>query len=193
MPAIPRWSAPSGSCRRAPITLLQSVEEVARSSRAIAAACLCDADHALGRRYGRDRRGAQGALSAHRRPAQGGHLLRHHQPPGGGEAGRAAWSSHDRGRLAEFLQLAAAQGGGRARRLPARGAGAARREIDWTLFGSIASLGITAGASAPEVWSRRSSAPFAERYRVSVETVTAADEDIFFPLPRALRENEAAE
>ena len=25
------------------------------------------------------------ALSRHRRPAQGGHLLRHHQPPGGGQ------------------------------------------------------------------------------------------------------------
>ncbi len=46
------------------------------------AACLCDADHAVDRRYRGDRRAAEGALSADRRPAQGRHLLRHHQPPG---------------------------------------------------------------------------------------------------------------
>jgi 4-hydroxy-3-methylbut-2-enyl diphosphate reductase len=34
---------------------------------------------------------------------------------------------------------------------------------------------------------------FAERYTVKVETVTTADEDMFFPLPRVLRGPEAAE
>jgi 4-hydroxy-3-methylbut-2-enyl diphosphate reductase len=34
---------------------------------------------------------------------------------------------------------------------------------------------------------------FAERYRVDVETVSAAEEAVFFPLPRALREPLAAE
>ena len=34
---------------------------------------------------------------------------------------------------------------------------------------------------------------FAERYAVNVDTVTTADEDMFFPLPRALRGTEAAE
>ena len=34
---------------------------------------------------------------------------------------------------------------------------------------------------------------FAERYTIGVETVAAAEENVFFPLPRALRENEAAE
>ncbi len=38
---------------------------------------LCDADHAVDRRHRRNRRAAQGALPAHRRPAQGRHLLRH--------------------------------------------------------------------------------------------------------------------
>ena len=42
-------------------------------------------------------------------------------------------------------------------------------------------------------WSRRSSAPLPSAMTVSVETVTTADEDMFFPLPRALRGNEAAE
>jgi 4-hydroxy-3-methylbut-2-enyl diphosphate reductase len=66
-------------------------------------------------------------------------------------------------------------------------------DIDWNLFGNIASLGVTAGASAPEVLVEEIIDAFAERYTVSVETVAAAEEDVFFPLPRALRENEAAE
>src|SRR5256712_12632995 len=66
-------------------------------------------------------------------------------------------------------------------------------EIDWSVFGSIASLGVTAGASAPEVLVEEVIGAFAERYAVSVETVTTADEDMFFPLPRVLRGTEAAE
>ena len=66
-------------------------------------------------------------------------------------------------------------------------------EIDWSVFGSIASLGITAGASAPEVLVEEMIGAFAQRYAVTVETVTTADEDMFFPLPRVLRGNEAAE
>ncbi len=65
-------------------------------------------------------------------------------------------------------------------------------DIDWSLFDGIASLGITAGASAPEVLVEEIIDAFAARYAVSVETVTAADEDVFFPLPRTLRENAAA-
>ena len=66
-------------------------------------------------------------------------------------------------------------------------------EIDWGLFGNIKSLGITAGASAPEVLVEEIIAAFATRYEVNVETVSAAEEAVFFPLPRALRESEAAE
>jgi len=66
-------------------------------------------------------------------------------------------------------------------------------DIDWTIFGNIASLGITAGASAPEILVEETLDAFAQRYTVSVETVTATEENVFFPLPRGLRENEAAE
>ena len=66
-------------------------------------------------------------------------------------------------------------------------------DIDWNEFGAIASLGITAGASAPEVLVEEIIAAFAERYEVDVETVSAAEEAVFFPLPRPLRESEAAE
>ncbi|MBV9347285.1 MAG: 4-hydroxy-3-methylbut-2-enyl diphosphate reductase [Pseudolabrys sp.] len=66
-------------------------------------------------------------------------------------------------------------------------------DIDWALFAGISSLGITAGASAPEVLVEEIIAAFAERYDVRVATVSAAEEAVFFPLPRALRENQAAE
>jgi 4-hydroxy-3-methylbut-2-enyl diphosphate reductase len=66
-------------------------------------------------------------------------------------------------------------------------------DIDWALFGDITSLGITSGASAPEVLVEEIIAAFAERYDVSVETVSAAQESMFFPLPRPLRETAAAE
>src|SRR5829696_1639278 len=57
-------------------------------------------------------------------------------------------------------------------------------DIDWTLFGNLASLGVTAGASAPEVLVEEILDAFGERYSISVETVAAAEEDVFFPLPR---------
>jgi len=66
-------------------------------------------------------------------------------------------------------------------------------DIDWNEFGAIARLGITAGASAPEVLVEEIIDAFAARYEVCVETVSAAEEGVFFPLPRPLRDNQAAE
>ncbi|WP_020181091.1 4-hydroxy-3-methylbut-2-enyl diphosphate reductase [Methylopila sp. M107] len=60
-------------------------------------------------------------------------------------------------------------------------------DIDWSLFSDIRTLGVTAGASAPEVLVEEIIDAFAERYEVSVETVSTADENVFFPLPRELR------
>jgi 4-hydroxy-3-methylbut-2-enyl diphosphate reductase len=65
-------------------------------------------------------------------------------------------------------------------------------DIDWSALHGIRRLGITAGASAPEVLVEEIIDAFAERYAVSVETVTTADESVFFPLPRELR-GQAAE
>jgi 4-hydroxy-3-methylbut-2-enyl diphosphate reductase len=62
-------------------------------------------------------------------------------------------------------------------------------DIDWARFGAIRSLGITAGASAPEVLVEEIIDAFAKRYAVSVATVSAAEENVFFPLPRGLRED----
>jgi 4-hydroxy-3-methylbut-2-enyl diphosphate reductase len=65
--------------------------------------------------------------------------------------------------------------------------------IDWNMFAGIKTLGITAGASAPEVLVEEVLGAFAERYAIDVETVLAMEENVFFPLPRPLRASEAAE
>jgi 4-hydroxy-3-methylbut-2-en-1-yl diphosphate reductase len=64
-------------------------------------------------------------------------------------------------------------------------------DIDWPMFENIASLGLTAGASAPEVLVEEIIAAFAARYEVNVENVSGPAEDVFFPLPRDLREDAA--
>jgi len=64
-------------------------------------------------------------------------------------------------------------------------------EIDWNVFGSIASLAVTAGASAPEILVEEIIDAFAERFNVAVETVYTVQEDVFFPLPRQLRPDAA--
>ena len=61
-------------------------------------------------------------------------------------------------------------------------------DIDWSLFGAISALGIAAGASAPEILVEEIIDAFAARYAITVETVSTADESVFFPLPRDLRE-----
>src|SRR4029078_11106427 len=66
-------------------------------------------------------------------------------------------------------------------------------DTDWRKFGGITSLGITAGASAPEVIVEEIMDAFAERYTLHVETVPAAKENEFFPLPRKVRPEAAAE
>ena len=65
-------------------------------------------------------------------------------------------------------------------------------EIDWEALGSVSTIGVTAGASAPEDLVQEVVGALAERFDVCVNTVTTAQEDMFFPLPRALR-GEAAE
>jgi len=66
-------------------------------------------------------------------------------------------------------------------------------EIDWTRFDGIKTLGVTAGASAPEVLVEEILDAFASRYTLNVETVSGADESgMFFPLPRQLRERATA-
>ena len=61
-------------------------------------------------------------------------------------------------------------------------------EIDWSKFRDISTLGVTAGASAPEILVDEMIAAFSERFDTTVKSVSTADEDVAFKLPRELRE-----
>ncbi len=60
-------------------------------------------------------------------------------------------------------------------------------DVEWELFSNISSLGITAGASAPEILVEEIMAAFAERFQLHVEEISTANEGVSFPLPRELR------
>jgi 4-hydroxy-3-methylbut-2-enyl diphosphate reductase len=64
-------------------------------------------------------------------------------------------------------------------------------EIDWANFIGIKSLGITAGASAPEVLVEEIIEAFKARFAAKVQSVVTAEEDIAFKLPRQLRDGPA--
>lgn len=61
-------------------------------------------------------------------------------------------------------------------------------DIPWEEIGDVSTVGLTAGASAPEVLVEEVIASFGERFDVQVETVRTADETIAFNLPRELRD-----
>lgn len=65
-------------------------------------------------------------------------------------------------------------------------------DLDWSEFAAVKRLAITAGASAPEILVDEIIGAFRERRRVSIETVSTADESVFFPLPKVLRDDAAA-
>ncbi|GHG86103.1 4-hydroxy-3-methylbut-2-enyl diphosphate reductase [Pseudodonghicola xiamenensis] len=60
--------------------------------------------------------------------------------------------------------------------------------IDWRALDGISSVGITAGASAPEVLVNEVIDAFRARYDVTIETVETAVENVEFKVPRVLRE-----
>lgn len=61
-------------------------------------------------------------------------------------------------------------------------------DIDWRALDGISSLGITAGASAPEVLINEVIGAFRDKYDVTVEIVETAVENVEFKVPRILRE-----
>lgn len=61
-------------------------------------------------------------------------------------------------------------------------------EIDFTWLEGISTLGLTAGASAPEVLVREVIDQLATRFEVTEETVETAQEKMIFKLPRSLME-----
>lgn len=63
------------------------------------------------------------------------------------------------------------------------------RDIDWSDYRDIRTIGVTAGASAPEVLVDEIIAAFAERFEITVEAVSSAEENLSFKLPRELCES----
>ena len=61
-------------------------------------------------------------------------------------------------------------------------------DIDWRALEGISSMGITAGASAPEVLINEMIDAFRDRFDVTVELVETAVENVEFKVPRILRE-----
>ena len=60
--------------------------------------------------------------------------------------------------------------------------------LDFASLEGISSVAITAGASAPEILVEQILDGLAERYALAVETLTTREENMFFPLPRNLRD-----
>lgn len=61
-------------------------------------------------------------------------------------------------------------------------------DIDWRALDSVRAVGVTAGASAPEVLVNEVVAAFRARYDVALELVETAQENVEFKVPRILRE-----
>jgi 4-hydroxy-3-methylbut-2-enyl diphosphate reductase len=59
-------------------------------------------------------------------------------------------------------------------------------ELDWSFLDGVGSLGITAGASAPEILVRELVDLLATRFDVAEREVTTSRETIAFKLPRGL-------
>lgn len=64
-------------------------------------------------------------------------------------------------------------------------------DIDWGALGLVRTVGLTAGASAPEVLVDEVIDAFKARFDVTVELERTVDEDVVFTLPRGLREKVA--
>ena len=116
-----------------------------------------------------DHQPAARALPGDRRPAHRRHLLRHHQPPGGGQAARPRVRPGAGDRLAQLVEL----------QPPGRGRARARRRLvpdrqrdrrcasEWLEGKRV--VGITSGASAPEELVQRLVEFFRDRGTTDVE------------------------
>ena len=170
------------------IVLVETPEDVGGArARGRPAAGLPDADDALARRHGRRRRRAPRARPRSRRAALGGHLLRDAEPPGRRQAhlrarprsssSSARKTSSNANRLVEVAH--------------SKGADAyliddeTDLELDW--LEGHETVGLTAGASSPEVLVERVVDRLAELGYAEREDVEIAREDVFFRLPASLR------
>lgn len=63
---------------------------------------------------------------------------------------------------------------------------ASAEAVDWSWFGGVKTLGLTAGASAPEDLVQGLIAACRARFDITVEEITTAEESVVFKLPRVL-------
>lgn len=66
-------------------------------------------------------------------------------------------------------------------------------DIDWTELEDVKVLGVTAGASAPDILIQEVLQGAKDRFDVTIEEVTLTREDVVFKLPRVLTTTAAAE
>jgi len=64
-------------------------------------------------------------------------------------------------------------------------------DIDWSLLEGVDTVGLTAGASAPEVLVNEVIQALQQRYQVTMEEVVVRNENVVFKLPRQLTDNAA--
>ena len=79
-------------------------------------------------------------------------------------------------------EVAERSGAGRAILLPTAAA------LDWSMLDSVASVGISAGASAPEILVDQLIARLRERFSLAIEEKIVTQEDVVFKLPALLAE-----
>jgi 4-hydroxy-3-methylbut-2-enyl diphosphate reductase len=60
-------------------------------------------------------------------------------------------------------------------------------DLDWSQFAGANTVGITAGASAPEILVTEIIDAFRQRFDVKIETTVTTEERVAFNLPRELR------
>ncbi len=90
--------------------------------------------------------------------------------------------SHNSSNSLRLVEVGKQAGAGKARLI------ASAEHIDWELLQGITTLGLSAGASAPENLTDGVIAALQTRFDVTIEPVEVTKEDVVFRLPRSLRE-----
>ena len=60
-------------------------------------------------------------------------------------------------------------------------------DLDWTQLGGLGTIGVSAGASAPEILVNEIIDAFRQHYDLTVENIVLREENVSFKLPRELR------
>ncbi|MEZ5758154.1 MAG: 4-hydroxy-3-methylbut-2-enyl diphosphate reductase [Emcibacteraceae bacterium] len=63
-------------------------------------------------------------------------------------------------------------------------------EIDWNWFDNVSAVGISAGASAPEILVEEVMSAFKERYKTSIENIHTIEENVTFKVPAILAKDD---